>query len=270
MAPKRYCVEVPKSLSADRKRRRHFFSTEAKAEAFLRAFKAQLRDLGSSVRILKPVDSIDANEAIQLLKRHAIKNNLRRPKLRDVADEWIERWQEQHRSVPLGKLFEENLETRSEDSQKHQQSLRYTKERLQRLHARKVSTLTKEEIEDAFWKLPRPVSTPIFAECAVSSPLRQARLPLEDKVLRIRPEISKYKSTSDHRSFRQSDWLAKDLPASREQASHGRLDSGDFRSGTPPALAVNAREASRPTQARSPQCAQALLRLPLPDEARQH
>ena len=31
--------------------------------------------------------------------------------------------------------------------------LRYTKERLQRLHARKVSTLTKEEIEDAFWKL---------------------------------------------------------------------------------------------------------------------
>jgi hypothetical protein len=41
--PKRYRVEVPKSLSADRKRRRHFFSTEAKAEAFLRAFKAQLR-----------------------------------------------------------------------------------------------------------------------------------------------------------------------------------------------------------------------------------
>jgi hypothetical protein len=47
---------------------------EAKAEAFLRAFKAQLRDLGSSVRILKPVDSIDANEAIQLLKRHAVKH----------------------------------------------------------------------------------------------------------------------------------------------------------------------------------------------------
>ena len=32
--------------------------------------------------------------------------------------------------------------------------MRYTKERLQRLHARKVSTLTKEGIEDAFWKLP--------------------------------------------------------------------------------------------------------------------
>ena len=151
--PKRYRVEVPKGLSADRKRRRHFFPTLEQAQAFLRSFKAQLRDLGSSVRILKPVDSLDANEAIQLLKRHAIKHGLRRPKLRDLADEWIERWQEQHRSVSLAKLFEEYLQTRSGDSQKHQQSLRYTKERLQRLHARKVSTLTKEEIEDAFWKL---------------------------------------------------------------------------------------------------------------------
>jgi hypothetical protein len=152
--PKRYRVEVPKALSADRKRRRHFFSTEAKAEAFLRAFKAQLRDLGSSVRILKPVDSIDANEAIQLLKRHAVKHGLRRPKLRDLADEWIDRWSEQHRSVSLAKLFEEYLETRSKDSQKHQQFLRYTKEKMVKLHACKVSTLSKEEIEDAFWKLP--------------------------------------------------------------------------------------------------------------------
>jgi site-specific recombinase XerD len=61
---------------------------------------------------------------------------------------------ERHRSVSLAKLFEEYLETRSADSQKHQQSLRYTKEKMVRLHARKVSTLTKEEIEDTFWKLP--------------------------------------------------------------------------------------------------------------------
>ena len=142
--PKRYRVEVPKSLSMERKRKRYFFPTEAKAEAFLRSFKAQLRDLGTSVRILKPVDSIDANEAIQLLKRHCIKHNLRRPKLFDIADEWIDRWNEQHRSVSLLKLFNEYLETRSQDSQKHQQSLRYTKDKMVRLHARKVSTLTKE------------------------------------------------------------------------------------------------------------------------------
>jgi site-specific recombinase XerD len=152
-SPKRYRVEVPKSLSADRKRKRHFFPTLQQAQSFLRSFKTQLRDLGSSVRILKPVDSIDANEAIQLLKRHAIKHGVRRPKLRQLADEWIDRWQEQHRSVSLAKLFEEYLETRSADSQKHQQSLRYTKDKMVRLHARKVSTLTKEEIEDAFWKL---------------------------------------------------------------------------------------------------------------------
>src|SRR4030095_1608698 len=91
--PARYRVEVPKSLSADRKRRRHFFPTAEQAKSFLRAFQAQLRDLGSSVRILKPVDSIDANETIQLLKRHAVEHGLRRPKLRDLAEEWIDRWQ---------------------------------------------------------------------------------------------------------------------------------------------------------------------------------
>jgi hypothetical protein len=156
--PKRYRVEIPKSLSADhpRRRGRHFFPTLEQAEGFLRAFKSQLRDLGTSVRILKPVDSIDANEAIQLLKRHAIKHGLRRPKLRDIADEWIDRWHEQHRSVSLARLFDEFLETRSQDSKKHQQSLRYTKERLKRFHTRKVSTLTKE------------VSMPTSAEYAAS------------------------------------------------------------------------------------------------------
>jgi hypothetical protein len=88
--------------------------------------------LGSSVRILKPVDSIDAHEAIQLLKRHAIKHDIRRPKLRDLAEEWIDHSNEKHRSVSLGKLFEEYLETRSADSQKYQQSLRYTKEKMVR------------------------------------------------------------------------------------------------------------------------------------------
>jgi site-specific recombinase XerD len=139
--PRRYRVEIPKSLSSDHppRRRRHFFSTLEQAEAFLRSFKAQLRDLGTSVRLLRPIDTIDANEAIQLLKRHAIKHEIRRPKLRDIADEWIERWFDRHRSVSLAK---------------HQQSLRYTKERLKRLHTIKVSNLRKDEIEDALWKLP--------------------------------------------------------------------------------------------------------------------
>jgi integrase len=37
---------------------------------------------------------------------------------------------------------------------KHQQSLRYTKERFQKLHTRKVTTLTKDDIDDTLWKLP--------------------------------------------------------------------------------------------------------------------
>ena len=45
----------------------------------------------------------------------------RRPKLLEIADEWIDRWNEKHRSVSLLKLFEQYQETRSQDSQKHQQ-----------------------------------------------------------------------------------------------------------------------------------------------------
>ena len=89
-----------------------------------------------------------------MLRRHAIKHGLRRPRLRDIVDEWIDRWNEQNRSVSLAKLFDQYLETRSQDSTKHQQSLRYTKERMKRLHTRKVSTLTKDDIDDALWKLP--------------------------------------------------------------------------------------------------------------------
>jgi site-specific recombinase XerD len=154
--PGRYRVNIPRSLSTDRprRRRRRFFSTLEEAEVFVRSYKSQLRDLGTSFRILKPLDSADADEAIKLLRRHAIKHGIRRPRLRDIADEWIDRWNEQHRSVSLGKLFDQYLETRKLDSPKHQQSLRYTKERFTRLHTRKVSTLTKDDIDDALWKLP--------------------------------------------------------------------------------------------------------------------
>ena len=74
--------------------------------------------------------------------------------LRDIVDEWIDRWNEQNRSVSLRHLFDLYLETRKHDSVKHQQSLRYTKERFQKLHTRKVTTLTKDDIDDALWKLP--------------------------------------------------------------------------------------------------------------------
>jgi len=154
--PKRYRVEICKALSSDHppRRRRHIFSTLEQAEKFLRSFRAQLRDFGTSHKILKPRDSDDADEAIRALRRHAIKHGIRRPKLRDIADEWIDHWNEQHRSISLGRLFDQYLETRSQDTEKYRQSLRYTKARFEKLHTRKVSTLTKDDIDDPLWKLP--------------------------------------------------------------------------------------------------------------------
>jgi hypothetical protein len=103
----RYEVNIPKSLSSDRprRRRRRFFSTHDEAEAFVKSFKSQLRDLGTSFRILKPLDSADADEAIKALRRHPIKHGIRRQRLRDIVDEWIDRWNEQNRSVSLRHLL---------------------------------------------------------------------------------------------------------------------------------------------------------------------
>jgi hypothetical protein len=114
-----YKVEIPGSLSSTRKRQRRFFSTLEAAEEFIRRFKNQQRDLGTSIRILKPAETIDADRAIFLLKRHSSKHGIRRPNLYDVALEWIDRWKEQHKTISLKKLFDQYLASRSGDSAKH-------------------------------------------------------------------------------------------------------------------------------------------------------
>ena len=155
-APSQWRVEIPKSFSNDnpKRRRRHFFKTQEEAEAFVQAVKSQQRNLGTSIRILKPAETIDADRALKLLKRHALKHEIRQPTLRDVAHAWIDQWHDQHRSISLEKLFDQFLESRSQDSKKHQQSLIYTKQRFSSLHKTKVSSLTKEDVEDGLWKLP--------------------------------------------------------------------------------------------------------------------
>jgi hypothetical protein len=149
-------IEIPKSLSSDhpKRRRRHYFKTQAEAENFLKGFKRQQRVLGTSIRILRPAEVIDANAALNLLRTHCHEHEIRQPTLQDVAHAWIDNWNEQHRSISLEKLFNQFLETRSGDSQKHQQSLQYTKDRFKDFHKTKVSALTKEDVEDALWKLP--------------------------------------------------------------------------------------------------------------------
>lgn len=84
--PKRYRVEIPKiPFQRQTEKKKHFFPTLEQSEPFLRAFKAQRRDLGTSVLILRPAESIDAASAIRLLRRHAEKHGIRQPNLPDVA-----------------------------------------------------------------------------------------------------------------------------------------------------------------------------------------
>ena len=152
--PGRWRVEIGKTLSLERRRRRHFFKTEEDALAFIRAVKAQQREVGTSMRILHPAHTLDAHAAISLLKRHARKHDLRRLKLEEIAAEWIDRWNERHCSVSLGKLFDQFLETQTASSKKHQQALLYTKAKLKSLHGVKVSNLDKDRIEDCLYDLP--------------------------------------------------------------------------------------------------------------------
>ena len=59
------------------------------------------------------------------------------------------------RSISLIKLFDQFLENLgSQDSVKHRQALQYTKQRFSSLHKTKVSSLSKEDVEDCLWKLP--------------------------------------------------------------------------------------------------------------------
>ena len=149
-----YKVEIPGSLSSTRKRQRRFFSTLEAAEEFIRRFKNQQHDLGTSIRILKPAETIDADRAISLLKRHSSKHGIRRPNLYDVALEWIDRWKEQHKTISVKKLFEQYLASRSGDSAKHRLSLHYTANKFANLHSTKVSELGRYDIEDCLEKLP--------------------------------------------------------------------------------------------------------------------
>jgi integrase len=148
-------VEIGKTLSNERPRRRirRFFPTLEKAEAFVRALKAQTRDVGTSIRILRPADTLDAAEAIEALKRHAAKHSIDRPKLRDVVGEWLDRWNESHRSLPLGKLFDRFMETQDHSSLKHRQSLLQTKTKLKSLLLETVATIERDRIEDYLYGL---------------------------------------------------------------------------------------------------------------------
>ena len=149
-------IEIPKSLSSDhpKRRRRHYFNTQAEAENFLKGFKRQQRVLGTSIRILRPAETIDANTALSLLKTHCEEHEIRCPTLRDVAHDWIDHWKEAHRSVSLGKLFDQFLQTKSADSQKHRQSLGYTRQKFDSLLDEKVSSLTRQDIEISLSRLP--------------------------------------------------------------------------------------------------------------------
>ena len=153
---KRYRVDLAKSYSRERprpKRVRRFFPTEELAKVFIRTTEKQHRKFGTQVPFLPIRDVIDADEAIQILRRGRVKP---RPKLRDLALDCVERWKAQHKSTSLGHLFDRFMEDREDQKragQKHLGSVRQTKKKFERWLARKASELTADDVEDVLWKL---------------------------------------------------------------------------------------------------------------------
>lgn len=159
--PKRYRVDTPKSIarpdSQGKKRRvRRFFPTEEKAWEYVRQFKKGLLLYGTSLPNLRPADLYDADEALRLIKNHALDYGIKpRPKLRELAIEWMERWESEHSSVTLRQLFELFLLSRNDHiSDKHERSLGYTKSRFKPLWKVKACDLNHTEIEDRLEGLP--------------------------------------------------------------------------------------------------------------------
>ena len=89
------------------------------------------------------------------LKSHecARKHQVSCPKLRDVALDWVSRYEESRKSVTVAQLFEEFMATQAGSSHKHRQSLQYTFERMEPLHGMKVCDLTKASVGECFQNL---------------------------------------------------------------------------------------------------------------------
>jgi integrase len=96
---KGFCVNVPKSLSADGKRHRHFYASEKRAKAHLKRLERAYHEMGVKGSVLDPVVESMAQRATEMLKGFDVT-------LLDVVREYVERHKTSGARLTLNEAWE--------------------------------------------------------------------------------------------------------------------------------------------------------------------
>jgi integrase len=96
---KGFCVNVPKSLSADGKRHRHYYASEKRAKAHLKRLERAYHEMGVKGSVLDPVVESMAQRAAEMLKGFDVN-------LLDVVREYVERHKSSGARLTLNEAWE--------------------------------------------------------------------------------------------------------------------------------------------------------------------
>lgn len=135
-------VEIPESLSPTGRRRRYFFSTKEEAQLYARQQRSSMRLYGvPGGGILPPSLQEQAANAIEAIKPFGV------PLVRVIAD-WIERQQEEKKSIQFEEAMDLFIASRQRSSSYHA-SLRQTRNRMKILHGRLMCDISPDDLAAA-------------------------------------------------------------------------------------------------------------------------
>ena len=144
----RYCLNLPASIAASSKRERRFFQSRQAALKYAESVQSQLTQFGLSLQLLDPHQTTDAMAAIKLLADHATRTGSNHPTLRRLAEAYLQRWEEERCSKPLGELFEEYVQAnRGRRTAKYLREITYTQRKLTALDRMLVCQITHRNLE---------------------------------------------------------------------------------------------------------------------------
>jgi integrase len=143
-------VELPAAITPNGKRQRFFFSTKQEALNFCEEQRIRLKNHGTvGMSSLSVTELAQASSAFDQLKAYKVPLN-------EVVSDWISRRQAAAASIQFEAAMDAFM-ARDARSVSYSRSLRQTRNRLQSLHKKLLSTITPEHLERAMDGMPASV-----------------------------------------------------------------------------------------------------------------
>jgi integrase len=154
-AARPWCVDVPPSLSENRKRKRLFFETKNAALAECEKMKTRKDNFGFSLNAMTPSRIAEAREAYKLLDPLNID-------LLTAVRGYLTTHQARTASVPYLELFNQFLDAKQDRTSAYLRELRITRDRFPAIHDRLASDLTHIDIESVLSPLSPGARNPVM------------------------------------------------------------------------------------------------------------